>query len=517
MIRIFSQYVSHKTILLVLIEGVFIILGLVGGARLRFWGNFAEFESFVQAPDFMFQALIFVVTLQVCFYYSDLYDLRALRARRDQLICVGQSLGAASLLLGLMYFIFPSLLIGRGVFFFSTALVATLVFVTRAALDRAWQVAALAQKILILGSDELAHIAARELMQRGDLNVDVVGFLEPVQVNQAREVRESGRPSDRPVSGSREGLETAVRQHHNGGVGFLEMVEDNPAPEVHANGRPSDRRVLGTMEDLEKVVRQHQVSRIVVAMEDRRGVLPIRDLVKLRVQGIRVEDVHTTVSALSGRIWLNMVRPSWFIFSDGFHRSRITLVFKRIIDLTLGLLGLIVSSPIMLLVAIAVRVDSKGEVIFTQTRIGLRGKSFEVLKFRSMRADAESEAGAQWAQKNDCRVTRVGRYLRKYRLDELPQFINVIRGDMSFVGPRPERPVFVDELRKIISYYDERHSVRPGLTGWAQVEFTYGASIEDAFRKLEYDLFYLKNMSVFFDGVIILKTIRIILAGHGGR
>jgi len=382
------------------------------------------------------------------------------------LICVGQSLGTASLLLGLMYFVFPSLLIGRGVFFISTAMVATLVFITRAALDRAWQVAALKQKILILGSHELGLTAANELTQREDLNVDVVGFLDLGPIDPMRE--------------------------------------------------SSKWPVLGSMDDLEAVVRQHQVSRIVVAMEDRRGVLPIRDLVKLRVQGIRVEEVHSTVSALSGRIWLNMVRPSWFIFSDGFHRSRITMVVKRIIDLTFGLLGLIVSSPIMLLVAVAVRLDSKGGVIFSQARIGLKGKPFEVLKFRSMRTDAEA-GGAQWAQKNDCRVTRVGRYLRKYRLDELPQFINVIRGDMSFVGPRPERPVFVDELRKIISYYDERHSVRPGLTGWAQVEYSYGASIEDAFRKLEYDLFYLKNMSVFFDVVIILKTIRIVLTGYSGR
>ncbi len=252
-------------------------------------------------------------------------------------------------------------------------------------------------------------------------------------------------------------------------------------------------------------------------MEDARGCLPIRDLVRLRVQGVRVEDAHSTVSALSGRIWLNMVRPSWFIFSDGFRRSGMTLVLKRMIDLAAGLTGLVFSAPLMLLVAVAVRLDSKGPAIYAQTRVGFRGKEFKVLKFRSMRVDAEAHSGAQWAQKDDQRVTRVGRYLRKYRLDELPQFINVIRGEMSFVGPRPERPVFVERLRDIISYYDERHSVRPGLTGWAQVQFSYGASVEDACRKLEYDLFYLKNMSVLFDAVIIVKTIRIMLTGRGGR
>ena len=470
MIRIFSQYVSPKSLLLVAFEGGFICLSLLCGARLRFWGSPAEFESYIRAPAFAFQALLFVVTLQVCFYYSDLYDLNAIRSRRDQLICLGQSLGAASLFLGVMYFIFPALLIGRGVFFISAVLVASFVLITRIALDTAWQMAAPKQNILILGAGEPALIVARELIRRGDLNVQVVGFLEP-----------------------------------------------GPAASPRQNAALLERPILGSMEHLEQVVEQYQVSRIVVALEDRRGSLPIRDLVRLRVGGIRVEDVHSTVASLSGRIWLGMVQPSWFIFSDGFHRSRLTLILKRIFDLAFGLVGLVLSFPLMLLVAMAVRLDSKGPVIYSQARVGFKGKCFDVLKFRSMRLDAEAVTGAQWAQKNDQRVTRIGKYLRRFRLDELPQFINVIRGDMSFVGPRPERPVFVDRLRDIISYYDERHSVRPGLTGWAQVQYSYGSTIEDAFRKVEYDLFYLKNMSIFFDFIIILKTIRIMLTGKGGR
>ncbi len=469
MIRIFSQYVSPKSLLLVILEGGFIVLGLLVGVRLRFWASPSEFASYVEAPEFALQALIFVITVQVCFYYSDLYDLNAVRLRRDQLICLGQSLGAASLFLGLMYFVFPSLLIGRGVFFISALVVAGFVLIARVALDKAWQVAAPRQNLLILGAQDLALTAVRELARRGDLNINVVGFLECA-----------------------------------------------PSAAVGAGASLLGHPVLGGMDRLESVVRQHQVSRIVVAMEDRRGALPIAELVRMRVEGISVEDAHSTVSALSGHIWLNMVRPSWFIFSDGFRRSRMTLVLKRAIDLAFGLLGLVLSSPVMLLVALVVRLDSKGPVIFSQTRVGLRGRHFNVIKFRSMRMDAE-KAGAQWATKDDPRVTRVGRHLRKYRLDELPQFINVIRGDMSFVGPRPERPVFVDRLRELVSYYDERHSVRPGLTGWAQVQFPYGASTEDAFRKLEYDLFYLKNMSVFFDAVVVLKTMRILVAGRGAR
>jgi exopolysaccharide biosynthesis polyprenyl glycosylphosphotransferase len=203
------------------------------------------------------------------------------------------------------------------------------------------------------------------------------------------------------------------------------------------------------------------------------------------------------------------------VFSDGFDRSKANRIAKRSIDLVLGILGFLVTAPVMLAVALAVRFDSKGPMIYRQTRVGRAGRNFDLLKFRSMRADAEASGGVCWAAPDDPRVTRVGRFLRRYRLDELPQFINVIRGEMSFVGPRPERPVFVEQLRKVISYYDERHSVRPGITGWAQVQYQYGASVEDAARKLEYDLFYLKNMSLLFDLAIALKTVRIVVTASG--
>jgi exopolysaccharide biosynthesis polyprenyl glycosylphosphotransferase len=223
------------------------------------------------------------------------------------------------------------------------------------------------------------------------------------------------------------------------------------------------------------------------------------------------------MAALTGRVWLSTVQPSWFVFSTGFRRSWLTAFLKRAFDLVFGLVGLILSAPVMALVAIAVRLDSPGPILYRQVRVGLGGRCFELLKFRSMREDAEDGNGAQWAQEDDPRITRLGRFLRKFRFDELPQYINVIRGEMSFVGPRPERPVFVEMLRAQIPYYDERHSVRPGITGWAQVEYGYGASVEDAYRKLEYELFYLKNMSILFDCAIALQTIRIVLLGRGSR
>jgi exopolysaccharide biosynthesis polyprenyl glycosylphosphotransferase len=203
------------------------------------------------------------------------------------------------------------------------------------------------------------------------------------------------------------------------------------------------------------------------------------------------------------------------VFSSGFHRSKTTLLLKRIIDLAFGLLGTVLFSPIIALTAIAVRLESKGPVLYRQSRVGITGKVFNLVKFRSMQLNAERDKGAQWAQEEDPRITRVGRFIRRYRLDELPQFFNVIRGEMSFVGPRPERPCFVEELREQIPYYDERHSVRPGITGWAQVEYGYGASAEDAFRKLEYDLFYLKHLSILFDIAIVFRTVRVVLFGFG--
>jgi sugar transferase (PEP-CTERM system associated) len=469
MIRIFNQYVSPKSVLLMFTEGALIALALLCAVRLRFWNNPDEMEALLHFPDIAVQGLVIVIIFQLCFYYSDLYNLNVLRGRSEQLICLGQSLGSACLVLGALSYIFPGLLIGRGTFLLSVFLVAAFVTINRVVLDRAWKIAAPKQNLLILGTREMALNVARELKARDDLNVSLVGFIE-------------ARPGD---------------------SGLAKTLFGHP--------------VIGSADDLEKLAQEYSVARIIVAMEDRRGKMPVRELVRLRVQGVRVEDAHSTMSSLTGRIWLESIHPSWFVFSDGFHRSRLNLAVKRALDLSFAIFGLAISLPVMAMVAMAVKLDSKGPAIFRQRRVGLGGKTFEVLKFRSMRVDAEQVSGAQWATEDDPRATRVGKVLRKFRLDELPQFINVIRGDMSFVGPRPERPVFVEQLRKEISYYDERHSVRPGLTGWAQVMYPYGANAEDAYRKLEYDLFYLKNMSIFFDCVIVLKTIRTVFTGRGGR
>lgn len=466
MIRLFNQYVSPKTLLFMMVESSIIALSLLCAVKLRFWNNPAEFALYVALPDFAVQSAVVILVCLGCFYCNDLYDLSCSSENRlERVLRVEQSLGAASLVLGVLYFLFPALLLGRGVFIIGMLLMAGFVAITRRVADRAWQLTAIVQKTVVLGTGELAMKIAREITRREDLPIRLEGFVSAV-----------------PTAG--------------------ETVFGIP--------------ILGNSSEIEKIASDLGISRIIVALEDRRGVLPTRALVSLRVRGVRVDDAATALAALTGRISLEVVRPSWFVFSDGFHRSRWNSTLKRSFDLVAATIGFLLSLPLMILVAIAVRLDSPGPVIYRQMRVGRIGKLFQVLKFRSMRVDAEM-AGAEWAKQDDPRVTRVGRFIRKYRLDELPQFWNVTRGDMSFVGPRPERPYFVEELRKDVPYYDERHSVRPGLTGWAQVQYSYGASVKDSFQKLEYDLFYLKNMSLSFDLVILFQTVRIVLGGRGAR
>jgi sugar transferase (PEP-CTERM system associated) len=464
MICIFNQYVSLKLLLLGAVEALLTFLALLCGAKLRFWGDPSQFSEYTALPAFGLRTGVFVLMFQICFYYCDLYGHSVAGNQGRQAVALVESLGAGFLLLGLTYYIFPTLLIGRGVLFISTFLLGGLVALSRCTLNKVFA-AAFEERVLILGAGELAGKVALEMLQRKDLAIALAGFIDIGQWGSGSE--------------------------------FL--------------GYP----ILGGVEHLEKVAAEWQISRIIVAMEDRRGRLPVANLVKLRVEGVRIEDAHAAAAALTGRVWLDTVRPSWFVFSDGFHRSKANRIAKRSIDLALGILGFLFTAPVMLAVALAVRFDSKGPVIYRQTRVGLAGRNFDLLKFRSMCADAEASGGIRWAAKDDPRVTRLGGFLRRYRLDELPQFINVIRGDMSFVGPRPERPVFVEQLRKVISYYDERHSVRPGITGWAQVQYHYAASVEDAACKLEYDLFYLKNMSLLFDLAIVLKTVRIVVTARG--
>jgi sugar transferase (PEP-CTERM system associated) len=269
--------------------------------------------------------------------------------------------------------------------------------------------------------------------------------------------------------------------------------------------------------DLGQFVERRNAGEVVLALEERRNSLPLKDLLRVKTKGVQVNEFSSFLERETGRVDLDTLNPSWLIFSDGFSSGRAISSFaKRAFDVSVSLAILLLTWPLIAIFALLVKMESPGPAIFRQTRVGLFGSTFEVLKLRSMRNDAEKD-GAQWAQKNDPRVTRIGKFIRLVRIDELPQLWNVLKGDMSFVGPRPERPQFVAELVRDLPYYEERHMVKPGITGWAQINYPYGASVEDARHKLEYDLYYAKNYSTFLDVLILLQTLRVVLWSEGAR
>ncbi len=466
MTRIFDLYVSRSAVLLVMVEAFLIAASVAAGIKFTFLGSPDGF-GLPDLAGYTAHALAIVAAFQVSFYYNDLYDFAAFRSSLASAMRLGQSLGAGCLALGVLYYAVPELMIERKSFLIGLALAALSAGLARAAVVL-WRTRGPLDNVLIIGRGRLAATVAREIAGREDLHLRVLGLLDE-------------------------------------------------APWQHRGSIELDEAVLGSIADLPFIAATNRLSRLIVAVEDSRRVLPVRDLVRLRLDGVKIDDAASALAALTGRVWLSVVRPSWFVFSDGFRRSRLTLALKRAIDIVLATAAIVVAAPLVPLIGAAIRLDSRGPIFYRQTRVGYKGSTFQLLKFRSMREDAEQANEAQWAQEQDPRSTRVGKLLRKSRLDELPQFLNVLRGEMSFVGPRPERPAFVERLRNEIPYYDERHSVRPGITGWAQVKYRYGASVNDAERKLEYDLFYLKNMSVAFDCLITFETVRIVLFGRGAR
>jgi sugar transferase (PEP-CTERM system associated) len=297
-------------------------------------------------------------------------------------------------------------------------------------------------------------------------------------------------------------------------VGFVDSDPDG------SELRPSDgARVIGRIEDIPDIVRAWSVDRVVVSLADARGKLPMDKLLDMKLQGVTFDHLASVYEEYTGKIALENLRPSWLIFSSGFHDTKARRAAKRLIDMIAAAIGLLLTAPIMGVVAAVIRFTSPGAVLFRQTRVGHHGRVFTLYKFRSMREDAEATTGPVWAQPGDARITRVGSFLRMSRLDELPQLWNVLIGEMSLVGPRPERPEFVNQLSRDIPFYGLRHVVRPGVTGWAQVRYKYGATKEDALQKLQYELYYIKNMSIALDLVIMVQTIKTMLSGaeHGKR
>ena len=292
-------------------------------------------------------------------------------------------------------------------------------------------------------------------------------------------------------------------------VGYIQMSDQQPVVEEAIN--------RSAIHNLTRFVENLGVSEVVLALEERRNALPLKDLLRIKTTGVHVNDFSSFLERETGRIDLDTVNPSWLIFSDGFSSGRaVSSVAKRLFDIMASSLLLALTFPLIVVFAVLVKLDSRGPAFFRQTRVGLYGEPFSVIKLRSMRLDAEA-GGAQWATERDPRVTRVGNFIRKVRIDELPQTWSVLKGEMSFVGPRPERPEFVADLEEQVPYYAERHMVKPGITGWAQINYPYGASIEDSRHKLEYDLYYAKNYTPFLDLLILLQTLRVVLWREGAR
>jgi len=464
---------TRRSLLLVLFETM-LILTAVGVATWIVTGNpggmaLADGDGFVVADgQGLLRAGLIALICQLCLYYSDLYDFRSMTDRRDLFVGIVQALGAASFLLALIYYWFPDLMIGRGVFVVAALMVGVLVVGWRIVFEWLMRRVAPSERLLLVGTGAAAIALAREMFdRRHDLGVDIVGFVDP-------------DPSK---------------------VGTHVI---NPG-------------IIGTIEDIPSIVRARSVHRVVVSLFDARGQLPMDKLLALKIGGVSFDHLATVYEEYTGKIAVENLRPSWLIFSDGFRKSRVRTAAKRGFDMLVSLAGLVAASPLFLITAILVRFSSPGTILYRQRRVGQDGVDFTILKVRSMRQDAEAATGAVWAQKNDARITPVGAFLRTSRLDELPQLWNIFRRDMSFVGPRPERPEFVRRLTTEIPYYGQRHVVKPGLTGWAQVKYPYGASVEDALEKLQYDLFYIKHMSFALDLFIIAKTVKTVLMRRGGR
>jgi sugar transferase (PEP-CTERM system associated) len=461
--RIGSHQVPARTLLLVGVDATAIVLPLIA-ARLILFPE-STLQTLLTVGLWAKLALVtFVCGLSL--YFNDLYEFRVVKSRSNLLVHMLRAIVGAGFALVLLYFLAPALSIGRGVTLAASLFIFVLLLSWRMSVSATNLLARGDERVLVLGTGEAGISLVRHIIGHPEYNMKVVGFLDELGQNIGKSLV-------------------------------------NPC-------------IVGATADLEEIVSREKIDRVVLSLKDRRGSTPVRELLNLKLAGIRVEEVHNCFERISGRIPLEHLSPSWLILSDGFRKSRVSLAAKRFVDIFVSAAILVLVSPLLPLIALAIYVESGGPIFFRQDRVGHRGQEFELLKFRSMVQDAEKH-GPQWATKQDSRVTRVGRFIRKTRLDELPQLFNVLRGDMSLVGPRPERKYFCEMLVEKIPYFNLRHSIRPGLTGWAQVRFKYSASLDDARGKLELDLFYLKNLSLLVDLAILFETVKVVLLGRGAQ
>ncbi len=465
MLKFFHTYYPIRNLLFFLGEGLLIFGALWTGFTLRYHGLYLADDTV--RHSMWVRVLVVTLVVQLSLYYHDLYTVSKPQRLLDLCLRLVQATGAACIVLAGIYFVYPPVILEQGVFFLALFILLMLLVSWRFGYQYMCLKGIGSEKVFLIGSGRLAGLIGSEIAENLDSGYKVEAVLD--------------RDADKDLA---ERLRVEFYDNYDS------MCE---------------------------LALERKVSKIIVALDEKRGKFPAEALLRCRMAGIPVFDGVTFYEALSGKILVEGTLPSWLIYSDGFRRHRVTQWAKRVLDILCAGMGLVLSAPLMVLIALAVKGDSKGPVFYTQKRVGQKEKVFHIVKFRTMVHNAEQLSGPVWAGEKDPRITRVGRVLRKLRLDELPQFWNVLRGDMSFVGPRPERPEFVQKLKKRLPYYGERHTVKPGITGWAQVNYPYGASEEDALRKLEYDLFYVKNFSILMDLYIVLKTVQIVLFGRGAR
>jgi sugar transferase (PEP-CTERM system associated) len=455
MARIMMQRMTWRSTTLIGCESLLIACALSIGVYLSVGGAI----STAVLP----RMLLVIGICQICLYSRDLYEFRVLANRSELLVRVLQALGGASVILAAVYLVAPHLVIGPGVFVVSGVFVALAVTGWRLGFDWISRCVAPGERLLIVGTGSAAIELARELGARTERAIEIVGFV-------------------------------------------------CPEAERHL---PSLANIIGTVEDIPAIVRARGVDRVVVSLAEARGRLPMDKLLEMKLDGVAFDHLASVYEEYTGRIAVEHLRPSWLIFSEGFRKTWHLRAAKRLLDVLGAAVALALALPAMLVLAVMVKATSTGPVLYRQRRVGLDGRVFHLRKFRSMREDAEAATGPVWAGERDTRVTPIGRFLRRSHLDELPQFWNILVGDMSLVGPRPERPEFVKDLTRTIPFYGQRHIVRPGLTGWAQVCYAYGASVDDSMHKLQYDLFYIKHMSIGLDIYTLLRTVKRVIKGQG--
>ncbi|MFC3713482.1 TIGR03013 family XrtA/PEP-CTERM system glycosyltransferase [Sphingoaurantiacus capsulatus] len=463
MIRLFKHYIPTPLLFLGVIEFLLLLISAEAAWQLR--ADQIGIDALPTTDRFgevLTYAMVVSVVMLATGLYQPLHGYRSVRLVATRLLV---AFALSLVVLAVVFFLLPNVALWRSIFLYAALFSYVLIMVARGVFGKLINWNRFRRRVVVLGAGERAA-KLEEVSRSPDAGFQIVRYVRMTD----REPRVAGAVVREEVSS------------------FYDLADE-----------------LG-------------VEEIVLALEERRGALPTGDLLKAKLAGVHVTDMSSFLERETGRVDLGSVSPSWLIFSDGFLGAKGSAVLgKRLYDIAASSLLLAISSPLLLVAAALIKLTSPGPVFYRQERVGQFGRSFDVIKFRSMRTDAEKDGTPQWAQKSDPRVTAIGRIIRATRIDEIPQIINVLRGDMSFVGPRPERPFFVQDLAAQIPFYNERHVVKPGITGWAQLNYPYGASVDDARHKLEYDLYYVKNYSMFLDLLILIQTVRVILWRDGVR